>query len=147
MREQLSASRPLHHDQATRVQLADEPARSPRVDRRGRLHRARRDPRDGAEHRKLDVPGETELQGGRQLLRDLRRRVLQEHEAVIIGGGDSQWRRRCSLRSSRRSPVVNRRDEFRASRIMLERARAVENIEFLTPTSSRSCWRARRRAR
>ena len=29
--------------------------------------------------------------------------------------------------------IVNRREEFRASKIMLERARAMDNIEFLTP--------------
>jgi thioredoxin reductase (NADPH) len=34
---------------------------------------------------------------------------------------------------ARRVAIVHRRDEFRASKIMLERARAIENIDWITP--------------
>jgi thioredoxin reductase (NADPH) len=34
---------------------------------------------------------------------------------------------------ARRVAIIHRRDEFRASKIMLERARALENIDWVTP--------------
>ncbi|HEY1519316.1 MAG TPA: thioredoxin-disulfide reductase [Solirubrobacteraceae bacterium] len=89
----------------------------------------------GAQHRKLGVPGEMELSGrGVSYCATCDAAFFRDAPTLIIGGGDSAMEEAMFLsKFARRVVIVHRRDEFRASKIMLERARAIPNIEFVTP--------------
>jgi thioredoxin reductase (NADPH) len=89
----------------------------------------------GAEHKKLGVPGEEELGGrGVSYCATCDAAFYKDRTTIIVGGGDSAMEEAIFLaKFSSKVTVVHRRNEFRASKIMLERARSVENIEFLTP--------------
>src|SRR3954452_19419664 len=89
----------------------------------------------GAEHKKLGVPGEEELGGrGVSYCATCDAAFFKDRETIIVGGGDSAMEEAIFLaKFSSRVYIVHRRDEFRASKIMLERARSLDNVEFLTP--------------
>src|SRR5215218_7690231 len=89
----------------------------------------------GAEHKKLGVPGEEELGGrGVSYCATCDAAFYKEKTTIIVGGGDSAMEEAIFLaKFSSKVTIVNRRDEFRASKIMLERAKETPNIEFLTP--------------
>ncbi len=89
----------------------------------------------GAEHKKLGIPGEEELSGrGVSYCATCDAAFFKDAHTVIVGGGDSAMEEAIFLsKFASHVTVVHRRDEFRASKIMLERARAQANIELLTP--------------
>jgi thioredoxin reductase (NADPH) len=89
----------------------------------------------GAEHKKLGVPGEEALGGrGVSYCATCDAAFYKDCQTIIVGGGDSAMEEALFLaKFSSKVTIVNRRDEFRASKIMYERARATENIDFMTP--------------
>jgi thioredoxin reductase (NADPH) len=123
-------------DQADRVELASDPGGIHSVWVGDVEHRARTVVLAmGAEHKKLGVTGEEELSGrGVSYCATCDAAFFRNSQTIIVGGGDSAMEEAIFLsKFADKVTVVNRRDEFRASKIMLERARAQSNIEFVTP--------------
>jgi thioredoxin reductase (NADPH) len=123
-------------DQATSVELADEPGGIHRVHVGKDVYEARSVILAmGAEHKKLGVPGEEELSGaGISYCATCDAAFFREQVIMVVGGGDSAMEEAMFLaKFGSKVVLVHRRDEFRASRIMIERARAMANIEFKTP--------------
>jgi thioredoxin reductase (NADPH) len=123
-------------DDATRIDLAREPGGVHTVwvgDDAHRTHTVIL--AMGAEHRKLGIPGEDELAGrGVSYCATCDAAFFKDRETAIVGGGDSAMEEAIFLaKFASKVTVVHRRDQFRASQIMLDRARQADNIEFLTP--------------
>ena len=89
----------------------------------------------GAEPRRLGIPGEMELSGrGVSTCGVCDGAFFKGKKVIVIGGGDSAMEDAIFVsKFAGELTIVNRRDEFRASKIMQERAREQGNIEFKTP--------------
>ena len=123
-------------DNATRIELARQPGGTHTVWVNDDSHRARTVVLAmGAEHKRLGVPGEEELGGrGVSYCATCDAAFFKDRDALVVGGGDSAMEEAIFLaKFASKVSVVHRREEFRASKIMLERARELDNIEWLTP--------------
>jgi thioredoxin reductase (NADPH) len=89
----------------------------------------------GAEPKRLEIPGERELAGmGVSTCGVCDGAFFKGKNVIVIGGGDSAMEDAIFIsKYANDLDVVHRRDEFRASKIMQDRAEAVDNIDFKTP--------------
>jgi thioredoxin reductase (NADPH) len=123
-------------DDATKLELSDQP---------GGIHTVHVGGRDiktravilamGAEPKKLGVPGEEELAArGVSYCATCDASFFRGKRTIVVGGGDTAMEDATFLsKFADEVGIVHRRPEFRASAIMLDRAKDIDNIDLITP--------------
>jgi len=87
----------------------------------------------GCEPKRLDVPGENKFYGrGVSFCATCDGSFYKEREVAVVGGGESALEEGMYLtKFASKVHVIHRRDQFRASKVTVERSEANEKMDFI----------------